>query len=206
MGMPELLWSRGAAVRLIERQTGLILPVRTLAAYLVRWDFVGGGLPSAPSRWMAESYPSLAVRAKLQGGKILWAHRRASAAGIHGLLTSATCRGQLQWLALEGVLGDLALIDFLHRLIVGDRQKLFVVMAGFDLPADGLVVEWLAEHVDDIEVCHLPGPDPTVAPDDVPGSQPTLPSEATAVVVALVKPPGRSGGNLGRAQPLLLAA
>jgi len=36
LGMPELLWSRVAAVRLIQRQTGLTLPVRTLAAEPVR--------------------------------------------------------------------------------------------------------------------------------------------------------------------------
>jgi hypothetical protein len=81
LAMPEALWNRAAVARLIEQRLGVVLPVRTLGQYLVRWGFrshrpmhrSAGTRGVALNRWLADDYPAVAASSKAQGGEINWA-------------------------------------------------------------------------------------------------------------------------------------
>lgn len=80
LAMSETLWNRFAVSRLIEKRLGVVLPVRTLGLYLVRWGFLSSGRihrsagasESEMDRWITDVYPALAARSKAEGGEIIW--------------------------------------------------------------------------------------------------------------------------------------
>jgi transposase len=80
LAMPELLWNRAAVSRLIERQLGIVLPVRTLALYLGRWGFTSrrpmirsaGARSLLVNQWLTDRYPAVAAKSKAEGGEINW--------------------------------------------------------------------------------------------------------------------------------------
>ncbi|HYD60425.1 MAG TPA: IS630 family transposase [Noviherbaspirillum sp.] len=80
LGLPYALWSRSAVSALIEKQYGMVLPVRTVGSYLQRWGFTPQRPlnkayeqnPAAVQAWLNEEYPRIARRAKEEGGEIHW--------------------------------------------------------------------------------------------------------------------------------------
>jgi hypothetical protein len=64
----------------IERETGQRLMVRTVGKYLKCWGFTPQKAldrayeqnPATVRQWLEEKYPSLAWRAKAEGGEIYW--------------------------------------------------------------------------------------------------------------------------------------
>jgi transposase len=80
LAMPDALWNRTAVSRLIERQMGIVLPIRTLGLYLSRWGFTSNRPPArsagtrsaAMNQWLTQGYPVVAARSKAQGGEINW--------------------------------------------------------------------------------------------------------------------------------------
>ncbi len=177
------LWTRDAASRLIEQRAGIHLPARTLDAYLHRWGFVAGSRPgkragppeAALHRWLADVYPGLRARSRLEDAEVHWARISALPAATTkavagqqapdmkdcrtgvAMLSTVTDRGVQRWTTLAGVLDAHALIDFLSRLIRGASKKLFVILgSALQVRDDDLVVLWLGEHVDSIEAVRLP--------------------------------------------------
>jgi transposase len=80
LAMPESLWNRTAVSRLIERQTGIVLPIRTLGLYLSRWGYTSrrptaraaGTRSVAMNRWLTDGYPVIAAKSRAEGGEINW--------------------------------------------------------------------------------------------------------------------------------------
>lgn len=78
--MPFALWTRQAVQELIKHQHGIIMPIRTVGEYLMRWGFT----PQKPIRkayeqrpehvqkWLQEEYPVIAKRAKAEDAEISW--------------------------------------------------------------------------------------------------------------------------------------
>ena len=78
--LPFALWTRKAVQELVERQYGLLLPIRTIGEYLKRWGFT----PQKPLRrayeqrplvvqeWLDENYPKIHKRAKKENAEIYW--------------------------------------------------------------------------------------------------------------------------------------
>lgn len=74
------LWSRDAVRELIARETGILMPIRTVGEYLHRWGFT----PQKPIRkayeqqpqkvqqWLEEDYPGIKAKAKEAGAEIMW--------------------------------------------------------------------------------------------------------------------------------------
>lgn len=55
--LPFALWTRKAVLELIERQFGLLLPIRTMGEYLKRWGFA----PQKPLRRAYEQRPQVVL-------------------------------------------------------------------------------------------------------------------------------------------------
>ena len=80
LGISSALWTRAAVRDLIQQQTGIHLPIRTVGEYLGRW----GSTPQKPvrkaykqdpkevARWLEQTYPQIERRAVEENGEIHW--------------------------------------------------------------------------------------------------------------------------------------
>jgi transposase len=80
LGFPFALWTRRAVQVMIERETGIMMPIRTVGLYLQRWGFT----PQKPLRkayeqdpraveyWLRNEYPRIAARARAEQAEIHW--------------------------------------------------------------------------------------------------------------------------------------
>lgn len=74
------LWTRKAVMELIEQETGIRMPIRTVGEYLKRWGFTPQKPvkrayeqnPKAVQRWLDEEYPEIKARAKKEKAEIYW--------------------------------------------------------------------------------------------------------------------------------------
>lgn len=78
--LPYALWTREAVRQLIQRETGLLLPIRTVGEYLKRWGFTVQKpkkqayeqRPAEVGRWVQEEYPAIQAKAKREHAEIYW--------------------------------------------------------------------------------------------------------------------------------------
>jgi transposase len=78
--LPFALWTRKAIQELIERQFGMLLPIRTVGEYLKRWGFTPQKplrrayeqRPQVVKQWLDENYPTIKKRAKAENAEIYW--------------------------------------------------------------------------------------------------------------------------------------
>ena len=83
--MDFALWTRAAVMLLIVRECGVKMGVRGVGKYLKRWGFTPQKPirrayeqnPAAIQKWLDESYPAIAKRAKTQGAEIHWGNETA---------------------------------------------------------------------------------------------------------------------------------
>ena len=74
------LWTREAVRLLIELETGIQMPVRSVGNYLKRWGFTPQKpirkayeqRPAAVAKWLEEDYPAISERAKQEKADIYW--------------------------------------------------------------------------------------------------------------------------------------
>ena len=146
--------------------------------------------PAAVSQWLQQDYPAIAARAKHEGAEIHWGDesglRSDDVRGRgfapkgqtpvvrvnnkrHGLsiISTVTNKGQMRWRIFDGALNTAILIDFLRRLIKGQRSKVFLILDNLRVHHAKAVKAWLAEHKDEIEVFYLPSYSPELNPDEM---------------------------------------
>src|SRR5512142_2844864 len=91
LGIPSPLWSRRAVRDLIRQECGVAMPVRTVGEYLKRWGYTAKVPrrharrqdPEEVRRWLEETYPAIAARAKREGAEIYWCDETGVAADEH---------------------------------------------------------------------------------------------------------------------------
>jgi hypothetical protein len=136
-------------------------------------------LSSPLNAWLTQRYPLVSAQSNAEGGEISWAsgsdlpvggtHRALGAAASRtapprahrsrrglSMLSALTNKGQLRWTTFKAPLDAKTLLEFLRRLVRHARKKLFLIMRDLDVPDDSLLQTWVVEHVDAIEVFHLP--------------------------------------------------
>ncbi len=78
--MEYALWTRKAVMELIEQETGLKMPVRTVGDYLKPWGMTPQKPvkkayeqnPKAVQKWLDDEYPEIKMRAKKENAEIYW--------------------------------------------------------------------------------------------------------------------------------------
>ena len=78
--MAYALWTRKAVMELIEQETGVKMPIRTVGLYLSRWGMTPQKPakrayeqnPKAVQRWLDDDYPDIKARAKAEKAEIYW--------------------------------------------------------------------------------------------------------------------------------------
>jgi transposase len=84
-GLPFALWTRRAVQALIEQETRVAMPIRTVGLYLQRWGFTPQKPlqkayeqdPQAVAHWLEHDYPAIAARAQAEGAEIHWGDETA---------------------------------------------------------------------------------------------------------------------------------
>ena len=75
-----VLWTRKAVMELIEQETGITMPIRTVGEYLKRWNFTPQKPakrayeqnPKAVKKWLDTEYPKIKSKAQKENAEIYW--------------------------------------------------------------------------------------------------------------------------------------
>jgi transposase len=196
LGLAGFLWTRDAVAELINQRYGLLLARTTVGAYLRGWGFSPQRPqrraleqnPAAVRRWLAETYPAIRVRAKREGGVVLWLDemgvRSDAAAGrswapigktpiIKGtgkrfrvnMISAVSNAGRLRFRLFTGSFTGAVFVDFLGRLLRdGGGRKIHLIVDGHPVHRAKAVSAWVGRHGDRIELHVLPGDSPELNP------------------------------------------
>jgi transposase len=196
LGLAGFLWTRDAVAELINQRYGLLLARTTVGAYLRGWGFSPQRPqrraleqnPAAVRRWLAETYPAIRVRAKREGGVVLWLDemgvRSDAAAGrswapigktpiIKGtgkrfrvnMVSAVSNAGRLRFRLFVGSFTGAVFVDFLGRLLRdGGGRKIHLIVDGHPVHRAKAVSAWVGRHGDRIELHVLPGDSPELNP------------------------------------------
>jgi transposase len=196
--MEFALWTRAAVMILIERECNIRIPVRSVGEYLKRWGFTPQKPirrayeqnPAAINKWLSETYPTIAKRAKTEGAEIHWGDETAvvntdvrgrsyapkgdtPVAYVVGgtrqklsMISTVTNQGKTSWMIIDGNFNHERLIEFLKALIKQAGRKVFLVLDNLGVHHSKPVKKWLEEHIEQIEVFYLPSYPPELNPDE----------------------------------------
>ncbi len=196
--LPFYLWTRQAVLELIEERYGVKVGLTTVGKYLKRWGFT----PQKPvkrafdqnsaavNRWLNESYPEIAGRAKAEGALIYWGdetgirsdYQVGRSYGLKGktpvipgtgqrfsinMISAITNRGNLNFMTFEGSFRVKTFKVFLRRLIKQAGRKVFLIVDGHPVHRAKLIQKWREEHSEEMEIFYLPGYSPELNPDEL---------------------------------------
>jgi transposase len=191
------LWSRQAVRELLRVRWGVRMPIRTVGEYLRRWGFTPQKpvkrayeqSPAAVQRWLTETSPAIAARAKQEAAEIHWGDEtgvrsddvrgrgyaprgqtpvRRIPARRHSvsMISTLTNQGKVRFMLYRQALNAQRLIRFLTRLTREADRKVFLILDNLKVHHATLVRDWLAAHVEAIEVFYLPSYSPELNPDE----------------------------------------
>ena len=145
--------------------------------------------PKAVKRWLEEDYPVIKKQAKKENAEIHWgdetglcndsyhgrsyaprgktpAIRLSARCKRVNLISSITNQGKVRFMIYNDRMNSDTLIKFLQRLIKGADRKVFLILDNLKVHHSYKVRDWLAEHIDEIEVFFLPSYSPELNPDE----------------------------------------
>ena len=191
------LWSRQAVRELLRIRCGVAMPIRTVGEYLRRWGFTPQKpvrrayeqSPAAVQRWLTDTYPTIATRAKQEAAEIHWGDEtgvrsddvrgrgyaprgqtpvRRIPARRHSvsMISTLTNQGKVRFMLYRQALNAQRLIRFLTRLTRDAARKVFLILDNLKVHHATLVRDWLAAHREMIEVFYLPSYSPELNPDE----------------------------------------
>jgi transposase len=191
------LWSRQAVRELLRVRFGVAMPIRTVGEYLRRWGFTPQKPikrayeqnPVAVRRWLTETYPTIAARAKQEAAEIHWGDEtgvrsddvrgrgyaprgqtpvRRVPARRHSvsLISTLTNQGKVRFMLYRQALNARRLVRFLTRLTRDAGRKVFLILDNLKVHHATVVRDWLEAHREMIEVFYLPSYSPELNPDE----------------------------------------
>lgn len=140
-------------------------------------------------RWLDETYPVIAARAKAEQAEIHWGDEtglrsddvrgrgyarkgctpvvrvNSKRAGL-SLISMGTNQGKVRWKVFEGAMHADLLIGFFKRLVRDSEHKVFLILDNLKVHHARKVRTWLAGREKEIEVFYLPSDSPELNPDE----------------------------------------
>lgn len=140
-------------------------------------------------RWLNAEYPAIAKRAKMENAEIQWADEtglsnqanygrsfapkgktpvipRPATRFSQSMISSLTNRGKLRFMIYDGALNASIFLRFLKRLVKDAKRKLFLIVDNLRVHHAKIVMAWIAENADKIELFFLPPYAPEHNPDE----------------------------------------
>ena len=187
LGIPSPLWCRRAVQDLIRKEYGVAMPVRTVGAYLRRWGYTAkkprrharDQKPEEVQRWLNETYPQLAQKAREEGADILWCDETGVVADAYAgygyaregqratvevpkphirinMISAISNAGWLRFMTYAGNMNGTLFLAFLGQLLRGTTRKIYLIVDRLKAHDTVAVRQWLAAHQDRIELVPLP--------------------------------------------------
>lgn len=186
LGLDAGLWNRDVLNQWIAKAYAVQLSTRGLDNYLARWGFavprpsrrICGRCPNGVKNWLAEEYPRMLKRARLENAEIHWGSEHSllspetltsrsaslgrasrSGAGEAWLLSMAAVsnRGLVRWMVADRTWDSLRSIEFISALIKDVGRKVFLILEAPHFRQTAQFSAWLAEHAAEIEIFQQPG-------------------------------------------------
>lgn len=195
---PFALWTREAVRHLIKKMFGIRLALNTVGNYLKRWGFTAQKplrrayqrQDSAVKKWLEETYPKIAGRAKKEKAEIHWGdeagfhsdHQTGTSYSLKGqtpiiqstgkrfktnMISTITNRGTLRFMMFDESFTTDVFINFLGRLIWKSKAKIFLILDNHKVHHAYKVQDWVKSHKDKIELFFLPPYCPALNPDEL---------------------------------------
>jgi transposase len=197
LGIASPLWSRRAVQGLIRKEYGISMPIRTVGEYLKRWGYTTKKPrrhardqdPEEVDRWLQETYPNLAERARNEGSDILWCDETGVAADQYSgsgyaregqratlevpkphirvnMVSAISNEGVLRFMTFQGNMTGERFLVFLKQLLRGATRKIYLIVDRLKAHDTDEVRRWLAAHRDRIELVPLPKSSPELNADE----------------------------------------
>lgn len=145
--------------------------------------------PERIRAWLDEEYPQVAARAKAQKALLFWGDETAirsrdqvgrgySPRGVKPVQTQGGYRfgvnmvsainnsGNSRFMLFSGKMNGKKFIEFLRRLMKGQRQKIFLIIDNATYHKSALVKAFATKHADRLELVFLPPYAPEINPDE----------------------------------------
>jgi transposase len=145
--------------------------------------------PVEVRQWLDEDYPQIAARAKAQGAEVHWGDETGLRSDdVRGrgytpkgqtpvvrvnnkreglsIISTVTSQGRVRWKVFEVAMNADVLIDFFKRLVKDTDRKVFLILDNLKVHHARPVKQWLAKHLQQIEVFYLPSYSPELNPDE----------------------------------------
>ncbi len=190
------LWSRRAVRDLIGREFAIAMSVRTVGEYLRRWGYTAKVPrrharrqdPEAVRRWLEETYPAIAARARREGAAIYWCDETGVAADEHpqygyaregdpatmevpdphiriNQIAAISNEGTVRFMTYKGSMAGALFTVFLGQLFRTLARKIFLIVDRLKAHEKATVMDWVEAHKDRIELFSLPAHTPEYNPD-----------------------------------------
>ena len=197
LGLPSPLWSRRAVRDLIRQECGVAMPVRTVGEYLKRWGYTAKVPrrharrqdPEEVRRWLEETYPAIAARARREGAEISWCDETGVAADKHprygyaregqpatmevpgphirmNQISAIRNEGTVRFMTYKGSMDGALFTVFLGRLLRTAARKALPIVDRLRAHEKATVMDWVEAHKDRIEVFSMPPYTPEYNPDE----------------------------------------
>jgi hypothetical protein len=197
LGIPAPLWSRRAVRDLIRREFAIAMPVRTVGEYLKRWGYTAkvprrhatDQDPEEVRRWLEETDPAIAARARREGAEISWCDETGVAADEHprcgyarggdpatmevpaphiriNQISAISNEGTVRFMTYKGSMDGALFTVFLGRLIRTSARKVFLIVDRLRAHEKATVMDWVEARRDRIEVFLMPPHTPEYNPDE----------------------------------------
>lgn len=195
--MPFVLWTAAAVRDLVAERLGVFLPVRTMRKYLRKWGFT----PQKPVRkawqqssaevakWLQETYPSIAARAKARKAKIYWVDetgvsnqansqrgyaptgktpvlRHHGTRRILNMISGVTNRGEVRFMCYTTTMTQNKFILFLSKLLKSNEGPVVVITDNLRVHHGKKVAAWVEAQKGEIELEFIPGYSPELNADE----------------------------------------
>jgi transposase len=139
--------------------------------------------------WLKRDYPLIRQKAKLQNAKILWGDEMGLRSDDQvgrtyapkgktpvvkktgnrfsiNMISAISNRGDLKFMIIQGRFNSKVFIDFLGRMLKGERQKIFLIVDGHSAHKSKMVKDWISKRPDRLEIFFLPPYSPELNPDE----------------------------------------
>lgn len=143
----------------------------------------------AVARWLLTEYPAIATRAKQEKGEIHWGDETGLQTGANvekgyspkgktpvvrqtakrervNMISSITNQGQVRFMFYRDNMNSTRLIEFMRRLTKDAGRKVFLILDNLKVHHGKVVMDWLEENKEKIEVFYLPSYSPELNPDE----------------------------------------
>jgi len=143
----------------------------------------------AVARWLLTEYPAIVSRAKQDKGEIHWGDETGLQTGANvekgyspkgktpvvrqtakreriNMISSITNQGQVRFMFYRDNMNSTRLIEFMRRLTKDAGRKVFLILDNLKVHHGKVVMDWLEENKEKIEVFYLPSYSPELNPDE----------------------------------------